>query len=151
MHEEEGQDMCGGSKDCWANHERQGESLVLWPRSGSTASKGQGWHWGVRGWGGTGTAPTVPSLQHGTGWSPELWIHGPQADVLTGGNLAHALRGPVLLQFFSMFFLCLSHGHLELSSSPEPLNNLIISSYWPDCLSPWSGPHHRDTLLDASF
>lgn len=85
------------------------------------------------------TSPGCPLCSVGLGGtlsSASSRIQGPQADVLRGGSLTCALRGPALLQLFSTFFLCLGHGHLELCSSPEPLHNLIISSCWPDCLSP---------------
>lgn len=143
MHEEEGQDMCPASKGLLSKPWKQGKQRALC--SGhvlaglqakgralclAVGCEGLGWHW---------HCPRVPSLQHGTGWSPELCLQldpGTPGCVLRGGSLPYlSIEGCSSSAAFQ-HILPLPWSWIFGCSAPEPLHNLSISSCWPGCLSP---------------
>lgn len=155
MHEEESQDMCPAAKGLLSKPWKKGRQRascsghVLAGLQGACACSGV---WGA------GVALPLPPSKLPQGPLPAAqhrlapWALPPAEPGTPGWGterraafLTCALRGAAVLLLFSTFFLCLGHGHLESRSSPEPLHNLIISSCWPGCLSPWSGHHHRDS------
>lgn len=130
-----------------------GKSVVCCGRSVSSRQRTRAGEQGERSWvRGLSlhpqlTLPSVPSLRTrsvGPVGSASNRAWGARADVPRGRSLS--LSDPAL-QFFSTLFLCLWPWVFQVI----PLRGLIVLSRWPDLLSTWSGPHHRDDFLDATF